>query len=91
MLGLLSEIKWEKLQRHEREVWNNEIEKLHLRILALENKPTPLQSSDTTLKSRLEDLEVWRGKMHELLITTTPATKKEKLNSIALAKLSGRF
>lgn len=66
-----------------------ENKELHSRITALEILLKNLPSQDTTLKSRLEDLELWRAKMHTLLISTTPATKKEKLNSIALAKLGG--
>lgn len=88
MFGFLSEVSKCKARLNALE---DENAILASRILALENKPIVSQSSDTNLKSRLEDLELWRGKMHELLITTTPATKKEKLNSIALAKLSGRF
>jgi len=43
--------------------------------LSLKNAP----SFDTGLKSRIEDLELWRGKIHNLAIDKTPLGR-EKLS-----------
>jgi len=46
----------------------------------LESMDSQLKSSDSSkLLGRLEDLELWRGKIHNLLVEKSPATSKERL------------
>jgi hypothetical protein len=52
-----------------------QINKLEKRLKELEEKPLP----STDLRSRLEDLELWKGKLHSM-ITTTNQRGKEVLN-----------
>jgi len=55
----------------------------------LNSKNTDCDSTELIqLKSRLEDLELWRGKIHSLLISSTP-TGKEKLSNIGRFKAMG--
>jgi len=42
-------------------------------------KPAPAPDL-TTLKSRVEDMELWRGKLHAMLTEISPNTGKEKLS-----------
>ena len=44
----------------------------------------------TTLSSRLDELELWRGKVHGLLIEQTP-TGRDKLTPLAKMRLKGQF
>lgn len=56
-------------------MWNKKIEELERRIAKLEEKSLP----SAELKSRIEDLELWKGKLHSM-ITTTNQRGKEVLN-----------
>lgn len=65
-------------------IYNVEMRKLWDEIKKIQSKPncnsTGLDSTELIhLKSRLEDLELWRAKIHSLLISSTP-TGKEKLS-----------
>jgi len=60
---------------HELEGLFKSINELNARLTKLEEKPLP--SAD--IRGRLEDLELWKGKLHSM-ITTTNQRGKETLN-----------
>jgi hypothetical protein len=43
----------------------------------------PLIKEQNGLMGRIEDLEIWRAKVHGLMIMTNPISKKERLSPIA--------
>ena len=53
---------------------NDRIEFLAQRVAQLEKRPDSVGS----LQGRVEDLELWRGKIHNLLISISPTTKQER-------------
>lgn len=53
-------------------------DELSKKVIALEKVETPAK-----LLLRLEDLEMWRSKIHDMLTTKNPVTLKEKLSPIA--------
>lgn len=59
--------------------YSEEISKLRERVAHLEQTQPSVLSVDTV--SRIEALELWRGKVHGMLIEQTP-TGKEKASSL---------
>lgn len=65
------------------EEFKAENKRLNEEILLLRKRTDILQEKDAPsaeLKSRIEDLELWRGKIHKMAIDVSPVTGKEKLS-----------
>ena len=67
----------EVLQEHSR-AHHNELEKLRARVAELEGQRVAVQPT-AALEDRINALELWKGKVHRLLVEETPATGREKL------------
>ncbi len=72
---------FKKMATMEGKLWesklNNVIEenkKLHLEITSI--KTSVMNSPSSDIKQRLEDLELWRGKVQDLLVGKTPQGKE---------------
>ena len=65
---------------------NSKIKDLEKEILVLKfqlEHSIPSVKENNGLVGRIEDLEVWRAKVHSMMIMTNPISKKERLSPIA--------
>lgn len=68
------------VQEHTR-AHHDEIQKLRDRVAVLEARPSAQPSQDLArLEDRINGLELWKGKVHKLLVEESPATGREKLS-----------
>ncbi len=79
----------EKIKKLEFEIENNKNNlRSDLQFITTRIDKIPITST-IEFKSRLEDLELWRGKMHNLAVEKTPAGR-DKLNKTG-KKIFGGF
>lgn len=46
---------------------------------------------NSNLTGRIEDIEIWRAKIHDMLVTKNPVTEKERLTATARKKRGNYF